>query len=129
MKYLIKYFLAMRLLPLMVRAYLTNNYKFGAIGNSRNTRGLNLFPIKVRSASIFLGGSCNSLKRKSFSSRQYASEAGSSITKSLDPNALPDSKRRLVEISQKIESNLGKDVIDYKALVSSLKDMETVHLQ
>ena len=128
MKYFIKYFLAMRLLPLMVRAYLTNNYKFGAIGNSRNTRGLNLFPIKVRSASIFLG-SCNSLKRKSFSSRQYASEAGSSITKSLDPNALPDSKRRLVEISQKIESNLGKDVIDYKALVSSLKDMETVHLQ
>eukprot|EP01036_Dinobryon_divergens_P033341 gene33341-43104_t len=28
-------------------------------------------------------------------------------------------------MSQKIDSNLGKDVIDYKALVSSLKDMET----
>ena len=58
--------------------------------------------------------------------RCYASSIESSGSKQLDVNALPDSKRRLAELTQKIESNLRKDVVDYTGLTNSLKDMEMV---
>jgi hypothetical protein len=109
-----------------IRAYLTNTYKLGGI--IRNLKCVNHFSFKGYSTRIVLGGSSSNAhhKEKSFSFRRYAVDADSVSTKSVDVNALPDSKRRLSEMSQKIDSNLGKDVIDYKALVSSLKDMETV---
>lgn len=123
-----QFFLVMRLLPFMtIRAYLTNTYKFGGI--IRNLKCVNPFSFKGYSTRIVLGGGSSFYahhKEKSFSFRRYAVDADSATTKALDVNALPDSKRRLSEMSQKIDSNLGKDVIDYKALVSSLKDMETV---
>lgn len=44
--------------------------------------------------------------------------------KNVDVNALPDSKRRLLEASQKIDSNLSKGVINVANLRQSVKDME-----
>lgn len=121
-----QFFLVIRLLPFMtIRAYLTNTHKLG--GTIKNLRCLNICPFRGYSTRIIRGGATsNSHKETSFSFRRYAVDANSGTTKTVDVNALPDSKRRLLEISEKIESNLGKDVVDYKALVSALKDMETV---
>ena len=46
------------------------------------------------------------------------------ISTKLDVNALPDSKRRLEEVSGKIQSNLSKDVMDVGYLRESVRDME-----
>lgn len=43
-----------------------------------------------------------------------------------DANALPDCKRRLGQITSKIDSNLRPEVLDYSMLTSSLKDLEMV---
>jgi len=48
-------------------------------------------------------------------------------TIAVDVNALPDCKRRLNEVTQKIESNLRKEVVDYTSISNSLKDMEMVN--
>jgi hypothetical protein len=42
----------------------------------------------------------------------------------VDENALPDSKRRLSEISVKVVANLAPEVINYLNLVESVKDLE-----
>ena len=42
----------------------------------------------------------------------------------IDVNALPESKRLLLELSTKISSNLSKDVVDYNNLKEKVKYME-----
>jgi hypothetical protein len=42
----------------------------------------------------------------------------------VDENALPDSKRRLSEITTKVTANTAPDVINYLNLVESVKDLE-----
>eukprot|EP01041_Mallomonas_annulata_P004200 gene4200-8352_t len=48
----------------------------------------------------------------------------SSVSSSIDVNALPDAKRKLGELQIKITSNLSPDVLNVQALRASVKDME-----
>ena len=47
-----------------------------------------------------------------------------SSTPVVDVNALPDSKRKLLEITEKVNSNLAKDVMNVGQLRESVRDME-----
>ena len=47
-----------------------------------------------------------------------------SSTPTVDVNALPDSKRKLIEITEKVTSNLAKDVMNVGQLRESVRDME-----
>ena len=47
-----------------------------------------------------------------------------SSTPTVDVNALPDSKRKLIEITEKVNSNLAKDVMNVGQLRESVRDME-----
>lgn len=55
--------------------------------------------------------------------RPSTTDRGSTLN-TLDVNILPDSKRRLVELSNKIKSNLSPNVINYGSLVELVKDLE-----
>ena len=50
-------------------------------------------------------------------------------TPKADVNALPDSKRRLSEISAKLEENLSPNVINFDQLVGSVNDLEHTTIQ
>lgn len=48
----------------------------------------------------------------------------STATPNVDVNALPDSKRKLGEVTEKVQSNLAKEVMNLPALRESVRDME-----
>ena len=49
---------------------------------------------------------------------------GGAVTAEEDVNALPDSKRRLQEVKEMVNSNLAPDVLNMKVLQQTVRDME-----
>lgn len=64
---------------------------------------------------------CDSLKRRPF---RFQPVSNSIKAVEVTVNDLPESKRRMAELSDKIDINLNKGVIDYSRLVESVSDME-----
>jgi peptide chain release factor 2 len=113
---------SMAVMWLLLWVPFTDSYQRVTNGGSHlfSTLPLPFAPVAQRipiSASSLVG-SCRMQHRKWRNLRM------STVADGFDVNALPDCKRRVVEVAQKVASNLGNDVLNLASLRQSVRDME-----